>query len=131
MALALTRSFVAPSLPSGFRSPPLRHRTRARGLRYSRKSSLRRRLLPSVTRTCVSATLVSSSASRPQSEPPETLVKPSVLTFQQAIQRLQVCSHPPLRFSLLVRRLNLEDAKRVHMCLIAVTDLPRSNASTI
>ncbi|CAL9067224.1 unnamed protein product [Musa banksii] len=89
MALALTRSFVAPSLPSGVRSPPPRHRTRARGLRYSRKSSLRRRLLPSLTRTCVSATMVSSSASRPQSELPETLGKPSVLTFQQAIQRLQ------------------------------------------
>ncbi|CAL9138371.1 unnamed protein product [Musa acuminata var. zebrina] len=89
MALALTRSFVAPPLPSGVRSPPPRHRTRARGLRYSRKSSLRRRLLPSLTRTCVSATMVSSSASRPQSEPPETLGKPSVLTFQQAIQRLQ------------------------------------------
>ncbi|XP_064995666.1 glycine--tRNA ligase, chloroplastic/mitochondrial 2 isoform X3 [Musa acuminata AAA Group] len=89
MALALTRSFVAPPLPSGVRSPPPRHRTRARGLRYSRKSSLRRRLLPSLTRTCVSATMVSSSASRPQSEPPETLGKPSVLTFQQAIQHLQ------------------------------------------
>ncbi|URD90924.1 Glycyl-tRNA synthetase alpha subunit [Musa troglodytarum] len=34
MALALTRSFVAPPLPSGVRSPPPRHRTRARGLSF-------------------------------------------------------------------------------------------------
>ncbi|WOK97149.1 glycine--tRNA ligase, chloroplastic/mitochondrial 2 isoform X1 [Canna indica] len=81
--------FSAPPLIGGARFPPRRTWTPARCLERSRKFFPRRRLLPSRTGSRVSAAMVSSAAPPPQPEPPEAISTTSVLTFQQAVQRLQ------------------------------------------
>lgn len=93
LMVLLALSFFAPPLTVGVCSPPppLRAWKRARDHDRSRKFSFCRRLIPSLPSTDVFAAMVPSTAPRSQSDSPRTLVESPVITFQQAIQRLQVC----------------------------------------
>ncbi|XP_042422594.1 glycine--tRNA ligase, chloroplastic/mitochondrial 2-like isoform X1 [Zingiber officinale] len=87
----LALSFSAPPLAVGVRSyrPRLRAWKRGRDHDRSRKFSFCSRLIPSLPRTNDFAAILLSSAPRSQSESHRSLVESPVVTFQQAIQRLQ------------------------------------------